>query len=461
MSVEEEFTGLLRRMKSQHFEHLAPGAGGHEVAPAVCAFLNSEGGTLLVEAAGMAVSAQATGIELALRKELHPPALWSVTPIDRAGTGYVVVDVPAGRDRPYTVDGTIFIRRDGETVVGSSDEIRRLVEGGFREMERWERRLIPGAGLNGLDEGLIVDIAQQARESRQLSLGNKVKPILTALNLFREGTMTNAAEVLFGRNPAQQFPQVRVRVTVYATDKGGDFVDSRQFEGHAFQSLQMIFEAIQRHTPISATFERGLQRRDRPAYPEAAIREGLVNAFAHREYANFSGGISVDVFPGRLVIWNSGSLPDGLKIGDLMREHPSMPRNPDIAQVFYLRGFMERIGRGTQKVVSACKEAGLPVPRWKADETGVTLTFYAKIRKETTKLNLRERRLLCELEPGKTIRLPEYCERLTVSERQSRRDLVNLVDGGWLEREGEGPSTVFRRTGKEWQPAKPGQTRPE
>ena len=74
---------------------------------------------------------------------------------------------------------------------------------------------------------MIVSTAQQAREQRQLSLGNQVEPILTALNLFRDGTITNAAEVLFGRNPAQQFPQVRVRVTVYAMDKGGDFVDNQ------------------------------------------------------------------------------------------------------------------------------------------------------------------------------------------------------------------------------------------
>jgi ATP-dependent DNA helicase RecG len=187
----------------------------------------------------------------------------------------------------------------------------------------------------------------------------------------------------------------------------------------------------------------------------------LVNAFVHREYANFSGGISVDVYPGKLVIWNSGSLPPGLKIGDLTKEHPSMPRNPDIAQVFFLHGFMERIGRGTQKIVSACTEAGLDRPKWKVDDTGVTLTFFAKAKKDALKLNLRERKILGELKSGETIRLPEYCDRLTVSERQARRDLGDLVAGGWLERHGDGPATVFQRTSKQWQPAKPGQTRPE
>ncbi len=456
MSLEQELTSLLRRMESRHFEHLSACAGRLEVAQAVCAFLNSEGGTVLAESGARPVASLAKEIELELREKLHPPALWSVTPVERAGAGYCLVDVPAGRDRPYTVDGTIHVRKGATTTAASPEEIRGLVEGVFRETERWERRLIPGAGVDRLESELILRTASEAQARRNLSLGDTPESVLTALGLFRERAITNAAEVLFGRSPALQFPQVRARATVYATDKGGDFVDNRQFDGPAFRMLEEVVGMLRQHLPVAATFKEGMQRTDRPAYPEAALREGLVNAFVHREYANFSGGISVDVYPGRLVIWNSGSLPPGLKIGDLTQEHPSMPRNPDIAQVFFLHGLMERIGRGTQKIASAFKEAGLPAPQWKVDETGVTLTFFAKV-----KLNLREQKILGELKSGEAIRLPEYCERLTVSERQGRRDLGDLVDGGWLEREGDGPATVFRRTPKEWQPAKPGQTRPE
>jgi ATP-dependent DNA helicase RecG len=247
-----------------------------------------------------------------------------------------------------------------------------------------------------------------------------------------------------------------VRATVYDTDKGGNFIDNRQFNGPSLRILDDLSAMLRQHLPVAATFDDGFQRTDRPAYPEAALREGLVNAFAHRDYSNFSGGLSVDVYPKRLVIWNSGSLPAGLKITDLTREHPSMPRNPDIAQVFLLRGLMERIGRGTQKIISACKEAGLPMPKWKVDNTGITLTFYARGGTEL-KLNLRQKKILAEIRPGETIRLPEYCDRLAVSERQARRDLSDLVDDGWFDREGEGPATVFHRTEKKWIPAKPGQ----
>jgi ATP-dependent DNA helicase RecG len=121
---------------------------------------------------------------------------------------------------------------------------------------------------------MILTLAREGQSQRNYpfrSVHDK-ESILTDLDLFREGMITNAAEVLFGDHPARQFPQVRVRATVYATDKSGDFLDNRQFERCAFQSLEMVYQFIQRHTPISAKFPAGLRRKDQPAYPDAAVR---------------------------------------------------------------------------------------------------------------------------------------------------------------------------------------------
>jgi ATP-dependent DNA helicase RecG len=75
-----------------------------------------------------------------------------------------------------------------------------------------------------------------------------------------------------------------------------------------------VFAFIARNTPTRASFpKKKLMRVETPLYPEEAIREGLVNAFVHRDYANFSGGLAVYIYPRRLEIWNSGELPDGGK----------------------------------------------------------------------------------------------------------------------------------------------------
>ena len=56
--------------------------------------------------------------------------------------------------------------------------------------------------------------------------------------------------------------------------------------------------------------------------------------------------------------------------------HGSHPRNPDIAQVFYLRGLMEQLGTGTQRLISACRELGAKAPVWKVQGETIALTLF-------------------------------------------------------------------------------------
>ena len=153
----------------------------------------------------------------------------------------------------------------------------------------------------------------------------------------------------------------------------------KSFEGPLVPVLEQAYDFIIRNTPTTATFPKNeLQRLDEFLYPPEAIREGFVNAFAHRDYTDSSGGIAVHIYPKRLVIWNSGSLPEGITPETLISGHLSVLRNPDIAHVLYLRGFMEKVGRGSVLILRKCKERGLAEPVWTSDEkTGVTLTFFA------------------------------------------------------------------------------------
>lgn len=220
--------------------------------------------------------------------------------------------------------------------------------------------------------------------------------------------------------------------------------------------FEQLFEVISSHVRREALFQPGQARRDdRAAYPLEAIREGLVNALAHRDYSGFSGGVTVGIHDDRIEIWNSGHLPDGISAGNLRRNHPSLPTNPDIAQVLYVRGLMERIGRGTQKIAQACQDRGLPPPRWKDEPTGVTLTLFGPVSDEDTEaakatLNSRQQALIERIAPGERIRPAEYRERFAadVSERQARRDLVALEEQGFLVREGEGAGTVYVRSNR-------------
>jgi len=101
-----------------------------------------------------------------------------------------------------------------------------------------------------------------------------------------------------------------------------------------------------------------------------------MNAFAHRDYASFSGGVYASVYPDRIEILNSGRLPKGISAESLRREsHESILVNPDISHVFYLYELMERVGRGTFKIIQECREYEMWLPEWKSGASGVRLTF--------------------------------------------------------------------------------------
>jgi len=109
----------------------------------------------------------------------------------------------------------------------------------------------------------------------------------------------------------------------------------------------MLF--LRRHLPVAGRIVPGLfEREDEPLFPLEALREALVNAFCHRDYTIAGGAVSLAIYDDRLEIWSDGTLPFGLTPEDLKRDHPSKPRNPLIAKVFYLRGVIERWG-GTDR----------------------------------------------------------------------------------------------------------------
>ena len=203
--------------------------------------------------------------------------------------------------------------------------------------------------------------------------------VLMQMGLVKYGRLTNGGDVLFASHPATRHPQVRVRAVCYTSDKTDDtYRDFKTFEGPLLQVLEQTYTFIQRNTPSRSHFRANqLTREEKSLYPPEAIREGLVNAFAHRDYADFRGGIVINIYPNRLEIWNSGNLPEGITVASLAKGHISILRNPDIAHVLYLRGLMEKLGRGSVMIRKACKAYKLPMPVWSVDAQGVTLTYPA------------------------------------------------------------------------------------
>lgn len=92
-----------------------------------------------------------------------------------------------------------------------------------------------------------------------------------------------------------------------------------------------------------------------------AVFELIVNAICHRDYASHAS-VQVMLFSDRLEIWNPGSLPRGWTVDMLFKPHTSLPPNELIAGPMYLKGYIEKMGTGTEDVVKLCAKSGLPAP---------------------------------------------------------------------------------------------------
>lgn len=355
----------------------------------ICGFLNAAGGYIICgvdEAGAFSVVDTSPEAIAKLEKKLHdgisPKAMILVQVQELDQKPLIVIEVPAGKDVPYAFQDVIYIRLGEMTRKADAETIRDIVMRHQIEPERWERRFSFADIEKDVDFGEVHAAVVDAQQVRRAFFRDLTSPVMVLedLSVARYGRLTNAGDVLFSANPAIRLPQTRIRATRYNSDKAGDtFSDMKSFEGPLQTVFEETYSFIVRNTPTVSRFIKGNpKRQDSPLYPADAVREALINALAHRDYSDSSGGVAIHVFPHRLEISNSGSLPEGITEESLARGHISVPRNPDIAHVLYLRGYMEKAGRGSVLMIRQCKESGLPAPVWKSDRAlGVTVTFRA------------------------------------------------------------------------------------
>lgn len=433
------------------------------IARTVCAFLNSQGGTIFC---GVSDDRKIAGLENAdddrrlletqLQREISPRALFTVGVELVSGRPVLVIEVPEGKDRPYVYQGAAYIRQGSLTRAADARTLRSLIQGEAAEVDRWERRPSPSLEFDDLDDNEIARTVEEAHSAGRFSFEDGSRQaVLQRLSMLTPTGLTNAADVAFANAPEQRLPQCRIRMIRFASEKSGDtFLMDRWFAGPVVRAFEAAYAAITEQVPVQSYFPAGrVHREDRPLYAFDALREGLVNAVAHRDYSAFSGGVTVSIYPGRIEIWNSGRLPVELRPSDLKQIHPSIPNNPDISHVLYLRRLMERIGRGTQKIIAASKELGAPTPKWTDRPSGVTLTLFAARGEGSgaAALNMRQLDLLRSLKAGDRVLPIDYEQTFAgvISGRQARRDLSQLEAAGLLVRRGAARATYYERTDRD------------
>ena len=167
---------------------------------------------------------------------------------------------------------------------------------------------------------------------------------------MREKKIKNGGYALFGKEA-----KINLKLASYATDDKVTFTDLKLFEGNIYNLVGIALKYVLTH--INWRSEIGTRKRKEiPEIPERALREIIVNAFAHADYET-SPEIEIGIHPGKIEIYNPGSFPDDLTPLDFIsRNLPSYKRNRLILDVLFRSKDVEKSGTGFQRVNEYCKE---------------------------------------------------------------------------------------------------------
>ena len=246
----------------------------------------------------------------------------------------------------------------------------------------WDASIEERATLDNIDPASIQRFLKDAEQTGRLPDAADLAPadLLKKLRLASGDQLTCAALVLFGKDPAEFYPGISVRIGRFGSDDA-DLQFQEVVEGNLIDCLREALNQILGKFTIKPIRFEGIQRIESPQYPIEALREILLNAMVHRRYQS-GVHVQIRVYADRIICWNEGPLPQELTIEKLLGFHSSYPRNPLIADACFKAGYIDSWGRGIQKIKDACLAADLPEPTFEEAEGGMRVTLFAAVETE-------------------------------------------------------------------------------
>lgn len=184
-----------------------------------------------------------------------------------------------------------------------------------------------------------------------------------------------------------------------------------------------------------------------------AFREGLVNAFCHRDYTAL-GRVSVQVSDEGLTISSPGSFIEGVTVDNLLTVEPR-GRNPLLADILKRIGLAERTGRGVDRIFEGSIVFGRPCPDYSESTSTTVRLFIPRNRadiefhrmivayKEKHTLSMTALLILSTLRTAKRQTFDDLVAACHTGQVRVKRELESLVENGMVEGIGNAKAREF------------------
>ncbi len=360
------------------------------IGKAICAFANTEGGVVIL---GVTDARQIIGV-----KEDTEQVQERLTSFLQTGCSSPVsarigrhkdpkgwvhwLEIPRQRGfEPLRHGERVWVRRGRSSVAPSPTELQELYNAFGYILT--EERTIQAATAADIDTqvflsylrrlGLDTEIGPQPKEEDDLRNRGVVADLGGALHPTLYGVLA------FGKKP-QSYPQTcnfRVECIAYeGGDRASDVLQVSDATGRLNEQVERAigwFAGLGRYESY-----RGLLREDRHLLPRAALRESLVNAVAHRDYAITGSKTLLEVFARHVDVTSPGTLPNHMSTESVKAGGHPRSRNELMANYMANLGFMEQRGRGWPVMRKAMREFNNTDPELTQNRSGkfVRITFH-------------------------------------------------------------------------------------
>ena len=366
MITKQELTELLSSTETYRIERTISTTDKDKFGEAVCAFANDmpdsgKPGYLLIgvyndgRLSGLKATDELLQKFAAIRSDgnILPIPAMAVEAFSFPEGDVITVEVQPSDQPPVRYRGRTWIRIGPRRDIASPAEETILAERKARNFTTFDARPCFGASLDDIDLDLFQhDYLPKAVDAAILASDDRpIERKLESLRLFNSvyNLPTNAAVLLFGRDPRHFFPGAAVQyVSFGGLDKGTEILNEHLFKGPIMKMLPQIDlfieTTIARKRPVLVTALREEMRVD---YPKAAIRELVMNAIMHRDYQG-NAPIHFYQYSDRMEVVNHGGLYGRARPENF--PNISDYRNPIVAEAMKVLGYVNCYNRGIADV---------------------------------------------------------------------------------------------------------------
>ena len=392
MLTEAELRTLISDSESDRVERTMSLTNFDKFAEAVCAFANDladhrKPGYLVlgVSDAGRVLGASVTDQLLqnlaALRSDgnIQPLPALTVQKISLTEGEIAVIEVQPSTLPPVRYKGSVYVRIGPRRGIANEQEERLLSERRTSFARTFDASPLREATLDDLSLSLFAAYREQVVAPEVIAANHRtMQEQLASLRFFdlKSFAPTAAGVLMFARHPRSFLPGAYVQFLRLAGNRLTDPVlDQAEIAGDLLSQLREL--DVRLKTVITTTLEpvSSLRERSVSTYAEIALRELLLNAMMHRDYAS-NTPVRFYCFTDRIEIQNPGGLYGEVTMSTLTQRNSY--RNPIIAEAMKNLGYVNRFGYGIQRAQRALQENQQPPPEFSADHAVFSVVVRAR-----------------------------------------------------------------------------------